>query len=137
MGREQHYGPFARNWGIRLYRRTVRWTAPLLHETLLVTGPVGTLASTIRHTPYRSVEDHVARLDRYARLGARMLHARGRHASVFDRYGRPAWRFFRAWILRRGILGGRVGWTLCRMDARSAFLKYRYLHQLDRDGGTL
>lgn len=132
MGREQRHGPLAPSWAIRLYRRTQRWTGPLIHEDLQLDGPVGTLRSTIRHTPYRNLDDHLSRLDRYARLGARQMHDRGRRATVFDRYGRPAWRFFRAWILKAGLLGGRTGFALCRLDARSAFLKYRYLHQLER-----
>jgi hypothetical protein len=114
----------------------VRWTSPLVHETLPVTGPVETLQHPIRHTPYRSLDDHLARMDRYARLGARMLHAAGRKASLYDRTVRPAWRFFRAWILQGGILEGRVGLTLCRLDARSALLKYRYLQELDRGGAA-
>jgi glycosyltransferase involved in cell wall biosynthesis len=136
MGREQRFGPFGRMWGIRLYRRSARWSSPLVHETLAIDGPVETLRSAIRHTPYRSLDDHLARMDRYARLGANMLHAAGRRASWYDRTVRPAWRFVRAWIFRGGILEGRVGWTLSRLDARSASLKYRYLHQLDRGGAA-
>lgn len=132
LGREQRHGAFARNRVTRCYRRALRWTTRPVHETLTVTGPVGTLSGALLHTPYRSLDDHVARMDRYARLGAQALHAEGRRAGIADRYLRPAWRWLRTAVFRGGLLDGSTGWTLARLDARATYLKYRYLHELGR-----
>ena len=55
---------------IRLYdRRAARWVGYEVHEKIAVDGPVGTLRQPLEHYAYRSLDDHLAKLDRYAKRG--------------------------------------------------------------------
>jgi hypothetical protein len=41
-----------------------------------------------------------------------------------------AWAFLRTYVVRLGVLDGRAGWSIARMNARTTYLKYRKLAAL-------
>lgn len=133
LGREQRRGRWGRDWVVRFYRKEYRYTETLVHEALERVPDLGTLAGEIDHEPYRDLAHHIAKMDRYARWGAEELFRRGRRATVFDLVVRPAWRFFKAWILGGSILDGRFGLVTSRLGAQTAFLKYAHLWALEQE----
>ena len=69
---------------------------------------------------------------RYGESAARDLHARGRTAALLDVLARPAWRFFRAFVLRLGFLDGVPGAQVAWGRAYEAFVRYSLLRELSR-----
>ena len=134
LGRDQRFGALRPDWVTRLYRPSLRFSEPQVHESLQVERGVGTLPGTLYHEPYRDLAHHLDKIDRYARWGADDLRRAGRLPRWGDLAVRPAWRFVRTWILRGGILEGRTGWIASRMEARSVRLKYLRLRERSTPG---
>jgi glycosyltransferase involved in cell wall biosynthesis len=103
-----------------------------IHEHASVDGDVRTLSGDLEHRAYRSLSDQVARLDRYARLMAEHLHARGRRAHVYNIVLNPFWRFVRGYILRAGFLDGWRGLVYAYVEADYVRQKFIKLWLLDR-----
>src|SRR5581483_4093898 len=102
LGRELRYGPWGRDWHVRLFTRERRYVCRRVHEHLEPIEDVGALAGTIVHEPYRDLAHHVSKIVKYARWGADDLHARGRRAGYLALTVRPAWRFVRDYIVFSG-----------------------------------
>ena len=94
---------------LRLFdRRRGGWRGTReVHEAASVDGPVRTLAGDLIHYPYRSLEQQLAKTQRYARMMAEHDFARGRRATLTGLVLSPAWRFWRGFLLRGGF---RDGW---------------------------
>jgi glycosyltransferase involved in cell wall biosynthesis len=114
-----HHGNAWPDSKIRLYRKsTARWVGYEVHEKIAVEGKVGRLHAHLEHYAYRSLTDHLARVDRYARLMAEEMHREGRRCTLAAAFLHPSWRFFRGMLVKRGVLDGWRGWGRCRACAR-------------------
>ena len=80
-----------------------------MHEKIAVDGPVGALRQPLEHYAYRSLDDQLAKLDRYARLMATQMHAAGRRAGLAQVLLHPAWRLLRGLFIKLGH-SRRLAW---------------------------
>jgi glycosyltransferase involved in cell wall biosynthesis len=103
-----------------------------IHEHASVDGPVETLHGDLEHFAYRSLSDQLTRLERYARLMAEYLHARGRGAHVYNIVCNPFWRFLRGYVLRAGFLDGWRGLLYAYVEANYVRQKFIKLWLLER-----
>ena len=114
---DNYFGRFLRHGNaypdrvLRLFdRRRGGWRGEReVHEAASVDGPVRTLRGDILHYPYRTLEQQLAKTQRYARMMAEHDFARGRRASLRKLVLAPAWRFWRGYVLRAGFLDGWHG----------------------------
>ena len=121
------------DYTLRLFRRgRGRFLEREVHEEVVVDGPVGRLRTPLEHYSYRSVEEYVTRMDRYARLAARELAKAGRRPVPGELIWRPVLSFFHLYVLRRGFLEGATGYTLAVLMSKYKYLKYQYLRELAR-----
>jgi glycosyltransferase involved in cell wall biosynthesis len=139
----EYFGRFLRHgnsWPdrqIRLYdRRAARWAGYEVHEHVEVTGRVGALAGHLEHYAYRSLEDHLGRLDRYAALMAAQMYAAGRRCGLFPVLFNPAWRLLRGLIIKGGLLDGWRGVLFHLVEAGYVRRKYLRLWALSRGTGV-
>jgi hypothetical protein len=102
-----------------------------VHESLRVRGVLARLRTEILHHSYRSAADQYERIEKYARLGALDLAARGKRAGVVNLWLRPAWRWFNELFVLGGIVDGRLGLIMASRSAYGIHLRYRYLRDLD------
>lgn len=110
---------------LRLYDRTRgRYPDAWVHEEVELDGEAGRLTGRLRHTPYRDVEQHLAKIDAYTTRGARQYVERGGRAALFNMLVHPPFRFFRMYVLQLGVRDGYPGLVLCLLSAYSVFLKY-------------
>lgn len=128
LGRELRYGPWGRDWHIRLFKRDLRYVCNRVHEHLEPIDDVGTLTGPIVHHPYRDISHHVTKIVKYSRWGADDLYTRGRRARAWDMAARPAWRFARDFVLFSGWRDGALGFIAASLSAFSVFLKYAFLY---------
>ncbi len=120
-------------WRLRLFdRRLGGWTGDDPHDRVEVRGRVLRLAGACHHYAYRNLEHHLDKVNRYTTTMARGLAARGRRFSWSDLLMRPAGRFLRMYVLRRGFLDGGRGFLLATIGAFYVFLKYAKLWELTR-----
>ncbi len=121
------------DWKIRLFdRREARWEGAFVHEYLHL--PKGTkiirLAGKLKHYSYKDEEDHLRRIERYARLSALQMLEQNRKPGRLKEILAPPARFIRTLLLKQGFLDGRLGWKLASRDALLVRRKYEWLRQL-------
>lgn len=115
----------------RLFRRgSAHFEGGKVHERLVVKGAIQALTGEIYHHSFRDAADHWARCQKYARLWAESRRDEGRRAGPIAPWSRSAFRFFRAYFLKRGFLDGKLGLRIAAYSAREVFLKYQTLRNL-------
>lgn len=113
-------------------RRRAHWSGREIHEKMRADGPVHRLRGELEHYSYRDLADQIARLERYAELMARALHAEGRRARWWHLWLSPAWRGFRDLVLKRGLLDGWRGFAIATIEMNYVRQKFLKLWLLER-----
>jgi len=132
LGKRVTHGGWGHDWVVRLFRRDRRFVERQLHGALERVADVGQLAQPLEHVPYRDLTHYMHKLDRFTRLGAEELAARGRRPRMTDLLIRPPARFIRMYVLQLGALDGWHGVVLCGLAAVNVFLKYARLWERSR-----
>ena len=137
LGRWLAHGEGYPDWNVRLFdRRRARWTEDAVHEHVVADGPVARLAGDLMHASAESIEDYVAKQNRYTTLQARAMHARGERAGLARIALSPLVRFLRYYVVRGGFLDGAPGFAHIAIGAFASFLKYTKLRGLEARGGA-
>jgi glycosyltransferase involved in cell wall biosynthesis len=113
---------------IRLFRRDKgRYPNRRVHADLTVEGPTPELENPFFHYTFRSFDQYFEKFLNYAEWGAAQAYREGRSVGFLAIAGRPAWRFFRTYVLQLGVLDGFHGLVLCLLQSFGVFLKYARL----------
>ncbi len=121
------------DYSIRLFRKAKgRFADQEVHERVEVDGPVGTLQHPMLHYTYNSISDFVLRMDRYSTLAAKELLRRGKQPCPGELLWRPLLTFLKLYILQKGFLEGRDGYTLAFLYSTYNFLKYYKFRELNQ-----
>ena len=118
---------------LRLFdRRKAGWGGTNPHDRVEMQAgsTVSHLSGDLLHYSYYSVGEHLERARRYAEIAARAMRAQGRRATWLHLLFSPTIKFVRNYLLKKGFLDGRAGWTICRIAALETFWKYRNLLRL-------
>ncbi len=121
------------DWQVRLFDRgRAAWRGDLVHESVVVRGPVRRLRGELEHHPYVDIADHLRKIDAYTTLWAQQAYAAGRRTNVVDMSAGACWAFFRNYVLKNGWRLGGVGYTISVLNAHYTFAKLAKLRELDR-----
>lgn len=93
---------------------------------------VETVQEDILHYSYRSIEEHERQIINYSSIAAQEAYARGKRTHKAATYIKPAFKFFRDYILKLGFMDGYHGWLVCRMGAHAKRMKYLKLYALQK-----
>ena len=120
------HGDWYPDLSLRLLRRgRARWGGDaFVHEKVECDGPVATLHGDLLHHPYPSLGAHHVKIMEYARLFAEKQADQRRSWSPAAAVFRPAWRFFRGYVLRAGFRDGFPGFVAAAATAYYTFLRY-------------
>lgn len=126
LGSEIRYSGWQHDRVVRLFRRgAARYPNRRVHADMetLETPPV--LEAFLDHHMVDKLDEYAERTRRYALWGAAQLWRDGRtRTGLWQVLVRPAWRFFRTFILQLGFLEGARGLIMCGVPAYGTFLKY-------------
>jgi glycosyltransferase involved in cell wall biosynthesis len=86
------------------------------------------------HYTFDSFEQYLRKHGRYAAWAGEDRGRSTKRVTLVHLLGRPAWRFFRQYILFRGFMDGTEGFIICWMAAHSVFLKYAHLWESQKRG---
>jgi len=120
---------------IRLFpHEKARWEGGYVHEKLVLEKglQVTDLRANLLHYTINSLSDHWQRIDKYMTLAAEEMYAKGKKPRFYHWHIRPAWVFFRAYVLKRGFLDGVAGWSIARISATGEWYKFAKLRELIR-----
>ena len=117
FGRAIRHGGLYPDATLRLFdRRRGRFSDDPVHERVVVEGDIGTLKAPMKHYAYDTIEQFIAKQNRYSTLGAK--------PDRLKALLRPAWTFFRMYVIKRGFLDGWHGYLIARLYSQYTFWKY-------------
>jgi glycosyltransferase involved in cell wall biosynthesis len=135
LGRWWWRGGWYPDADVRLFRRDrATWGGNDPHEKILVDGKVRRLRNPLYHFSYRDIEDHIQRINRFTSILSQELSNEKKRWRLSDALLRPAFRFFRSYVLQRGFLEGFAGFYVALTSAVYVFLKYAKLWELELKG---
>ncbi len=124
------------DYSIRLFRKAKgRFNDREVHESVVINGSVGVLQHPMLHYTYKSVSDFVQRMDRYSTLAAQELLKQGKRPLPGELVWRPVFTFLKLYVLQRGFLAGRDGYSLAFLYSTYNFLKYYKFRELRQSPG--
>jgi glycosyltransferase involved in cell wall biosynthesis len=119
LGRRFAYSGTQHDQPLRLFRRdSGRWTG-LVHETVRLDGPAGTLASALGHHTLADIGVFLDKLDQYTTLEAAGLARSRRRFRTRDIALRPLWTFFKLYVVKQGFRDGLEGFMFCMLSGVS------------------
>ena len=78
----------------------------------------------IIHFPYRDLTHHIEVINRYSSIAAEEKIKKGENISFLNLIFNPLFKFFKAYILKRGFLMGKIGFIHATLGSISVFMKY-------------
>lgn len=139
MGHRLHHGDAKSDSVLRLFKRDLgRYFGPSDHgEVRVSTRNVGKLREKMAHFSVWDYDQLYHKIHRYTTLQAQQWDEQGKDTSYFKLLIRPAWRFFREYILQRSIFDGKPGIQTAWVAAFYSFNKQARLweirHGLDQN----
>ncbi|MDR1304199.1 MAG: glycosyltransferase family 2 protein, partial [Verrucomicrobiales bacterium] len=92
---------------LRLFRREKTTAGGVEeHDRFDVEGRTVFLTHDLLHYSHKSIADHMAKINFFTDFFARRMIAKGHKCSPLSAILHSVWRFFRAYVLRRGFLDG-------------------------------
>lgn len=120
---------------IRLFpKEGCEWQGEFVHEELIYPSDLKTvqLAGHLHHFSYYNFKEHRERADKYSRLTALKMFKAGKKASFLKPYLSAMGRFISMYLLKMGILDGRMGFKIALISAQSNVFKYKELRRLNK-----
>ena len=134
MGRYLRHGEGYPDWSLRLFdRRQAHWSDDVVHEKVLTDAPVGVLPGDLLHDSAESLENYLAKQNRYSSLAAEAALARGKRTSTAHLLLSPLLRFVKFYVLRRGFLDGVPGLVHILIGCGASFAKHAKMRQVQRE----
>lgn len=138
-GKTLRFGGWASDYVVRLFQRGhARFSDDLVHEGLIVSGPIRRIGVTIEHDSIESWPDAQDKIDRYSRAAAQQMMARGRRAGLLAAPLHGLAAFLKVYVFRLGFLDGAAGWGVAEYNRQYTAAKWRrlaeYSAQAKRDG---
>lgn len=102
-----------------------------VHEHLIVKGNIGQLQNDIEHWTDPTLEHYFTKFNLYTTLAAKEMAEKKKRATYSDLLIRPAFIFFKMFILKRGFLDGLHGFILAIFSSVYVFAKYCKLREIN------
>ncbi len=132
-GRFMRHGGWWPDLVVRLVQRGWgRFSEDLIHEKLIVKGPIGQLRSHLLHYTFRDLEQVIDTINRYSTAGAEMKYRQGKKGGLGKALIHGVAAFIKTYFVKCGFLDGREGLMLAISNAEGAYYRYLKLMYLCR-----
>ena len=132
MGRWIHHGDWYPDCVLRLFKREKgHFFGGKDHEKVKVSGHTKRLKSHLLHYSFPSLNSMVLKMPRFGDVFLEKLIAKKTRFSALQAISRASWRFFRAYILRRGFLDGFPGFYIASFQFLSTLYRYARLYEYE------
>lgn len=111
------------------------WGGQNPHDRFILHKPARTpaLKGNLLHYSFNSVEDLKRQIELFTNISSKAAFENGNHSGYLHRMVKPAFKFVKSLLLKRGFLDGKAGWEIALHSARYTYLKYTKLHRLQRE----
>ena len=118
------------DWVTRLFRKNgARFNDRVIHEALVLEGPIGRLKEPLLHHSFRNVGDFIERASRYATHLAEMMYRQGQRSSLLTALSHASFECLNTYLFRRGFLDGGAGVLIAVSNGVGTFYKYMMLRE--------
>ncbi|MCH9631120.1 MAG: hypothetical protein S4CHLAM37_11340 [Chlamydiia bacterium] len=123
---------------IRLFNKSsTSFSSDFVHERVLDDDmQEENLVFSIKHYSYGCISDFLEKMQRYSTLFAQQNKYKKR-SSIGKALLHGHFAFFKSYILKRGILGGKEGFIISIYNAQTAYYKYLKLWEANQDATCL
>ena len=108
-------------------------TSKTVHETLLVDGQSLVLKNKLIHYSYNNYEEFKGKRLKYTSMQAKELLAKNKKPNAFHFIIKPAFRFFKHYVIGLGFLDGKKGLILSYLMALGIHNRYKELQRLRQE----
>ena len=114
-------------------RKKGKWGGTNPHDSVMLNDGVKAkrINGDLLHYSYYTIEEHVLRSAKYAKIAAKAMHQRGKKVSLIKMLLSTGYRFIWDYLFRMGFLDGFYGLIICGTSSHTTFLKYAYLRNLN------
>jgi glycosyltransferase involved in cell wall biosynthesis len=110
---------------VRLFKKSAgKFTNDIVHERVIYAGKSEKLRNCIIHNAIVSIDQSIEKMNSYSTSGAIRLTELGVRTSITRAFFKGLWAFFRTYILRLGILDGRMGFILAVANAEGVYYRH-------------
>jgi hypothetical protein len=115
---------------IRLFKRDEsRYQDLAVHAEIETKGKIGQLKNALEHHSFLTMERYQEKMERYAHWSAQDYEKKTKKVTLFHLWIKPAYRFFKHYILQLGILDGKAGFTISCLMAWGVWRRYDIIEQ--------
>jgi glycosyltransferase involved in cell wall biosynthesis len=134
LGKEIRFSGWQRDKVIRLFKRdNCRYEEKQVHAEIITNGVVGKLNNKLLHFTYRDIHHYLEKWDRYSTWSANDAAKKIRNPNAFHFVVKPAFRFFKHYIVDLGFLDGYAGLIVCSLAAKGVFMRYVKLYGMRKE----
>lgn len=135
-GQWMRHGDWYPDHVLRLFKRgEAAFSNDLVHESVQCSGPRGHLNGHLLHESMPTLEECLDKMNRYSSGRARDQHRAGKRGGLGAAIGHALWAFIRSYVLRGGLLDGRMGFVVAFSIAEGTYYRYLKLWLLGRELG--
>ena len=130
LGRRVHFSGWQGDKVVRLFNRDrCRYATKQVHSEIETSGTLGRLKYRMNHNSFVDLDSWEAKLRRYSEWQANDYDARTPRITAYHIMVKPAWRFFKHFLLQGGIFDGYVGYKVSSYAAWAVWLRYDVLRR--------
>jgi glycosyltransferase involved in cell wall biosynthesis len=113
-------------------KKIARWGGTNPHDKIELIGNISIahLEGDLLHYSFYSVNEHIIKSKKYAKISALALHQKGKKSHWFLIVFSPIFKFLRDFIFKLGFLDGIKGLKICYISAKVNYWKYKMLYNL-------
>ena len=131
LGKRVRYSGWQGDKVIRLFQRdSCRYQEKHVHSEIETSGRAGKLRGKLNHDTFKGIPAWEKKLRRYAAWQSRDYDQRMGAITLYHWWVKPGFRFFKHFVLRGGLLDGRVGFKVSAYAAWAVRLRYEALRDL-------
>jgi glycosyltransferase involved in cell wall biosynthesis len=134
-GKWIHYSGWYPDRKLRLFDYSkAEWAGRNPHDKVIMNddATTGLLKGDILHYSYYTFAEHLEQVHKFSDIASRAMYDGGKRSGPMKILYKPLARFFKAYLLKLGILDGMAGFTISRMTAYATYLKYKKLYRLQK-----
>jgi glycosyltransferase involved in cell wall biosynthesis len=136
LGRAFGFSGTQHDHPLRLFRRDSGHWIGLVHETVELTGTVGSLEHALAHHSLPDLQVFLTKIDHYTTLEARGLAGSERCFRLSDLTLRPIWTFLKLYVFKQGFRDGVEGFMFCALSGVSVAVRAWKHRELTLAGRT-
>lgn len=133
LGKKIRFSGWQNDRVIRLFNRDkCRYEEKWVHSEIVASAPIGKLHCKLLHFTYKNESHYKEKMERYARWGALEAAKKIKHPNAFHLILKPAFSFFKHFIIDLGFLDGYPGFIISIYAAKSVRMRFLNLKKIRR-----